>query len=111
MTPSPSTRGGDDYREFLDALTARLNAAGVPAMPSWPDAIDWLIEKANREWCGLCGGYGAFNRARSEPVPCIACGRKAEYAVLMPLDVLMPNEPSFSAPQRHGLRLIEGRGQ
>lgn len=69
-----------------------------------------LIQEQSAPRCGLCGGYGAFNRAKREPVPCIACGQKAEYAVLVPLDVLMPDEPSFAAPQRHGLRLIEGGG-
>lgn len=34
------------YERFIEELTAKLNAAGVPAMPSWPDAIDWLIERA-----------------------------------------------------------------
>jgi hypothetical protein len=28
-----------DYDAFIEGLTAKLNAAGVPAMPSWPDAI------------------------------------------------------------------------
>jgi hypothetical protein len=29
-------------REFQDELTKALNAHGVPAMPSWQDAIDYL---------------------------------------------------------------------
>lgn len=36
------------YCEFIDGLTAKLNEAGVPAMPSWPEAIDWLAERADR---------------------------------------------------------------
>jgi hypothetical protein len=31
-----------EHREFVDGLTEALNAHGVPAMPSWRDAIDWL---------------------------------------------------------------------
>lgn len=31
-----------EHREFVDGLTAALQAHGVPAMPSWRDAIDYL---------------------------------------------------------------------
>ncbi len=31
-----------------EELTAKLQAAGVPATPSWPDAIDWLIRENAR---------------------------------------------------------------
>lgn len=59
--------------------------------------------------CGLCGGYGAYNRDMHEPRPCIACGQEASYAVLMPVDVLDPEQPAFAGgEQRHGLRLIDG---
>jgi hypothetical protein len=34
------------YREFVDGLTEALNDAGVPAMPSWPDAIEYLVDMA-----------------------------------------------------------------
>jgi hypothetical protein len=33
------------YDDFIEGLTAKLNAAGVPAMPSWSDAIDYLIRE------------------------------------------------------------------
>jgi hypothetical protein len=32
----------DDLREFQEGLTKALNEHGVPAMPSWREAIDWL---------------------------------------------------------------------
>lgn len=31
-----------ELRGFVDGLTEALNDHGVPAMPSWGDAIDWL---------------------------------------------------------------------
>jgi hypothetical protein len=93
------------YAAFIEGLTSKLSAAGVPAMPSWPDAIDWLIERARREWCGLCGGYGAWNPVSKEAVPCMACGRKSEGMVLIACDVI---EVGDDPPQTGGLRLIEG---
>lgn len=32
----------EEHRAFVDALTQALNDHGVPAMPSWREAIDWL---------------------------------------------------------------------
>jgi hypothetical protein len=32
----------EEHREFVDGLTGALNAHGVPAMPSWREAIDYL---------------------------------------------------------------------
>ena len=32
----------DEYRAFVEGLTQALNEHGVPAMPSWREAIDWL---------------------------------------------------------------------
>lgn len=98
-----SSQSDKDYREFIEGLTAKLQAAGVPAMPSWPDAIDWLIEKARREWCGLCGGYGAYNPVTKRAVPCMACGRESDGMVLTAVEVV-----SDDRPQVGGLRLIEG---
>jgi len=34
----------DVHRRFQEGLTAALNAYGVPAMPSWRAAIDYLAE-------------------------------------------------------------------
>lgn len=34
-----------EYRDFLENLTRALNDAGVPAMPSWPDAIAYLVRQ------------------------------------------------------------------
>jgi hypothetical protein len=33
------------YADFLDALTRKLNDAGVPAMSSWPSAIEYMIRE------------------------------------------------------------------
>lgn len=95
------------YDEFIAALTAKLNEAGVPAMPAWPDAIDWLIEKARANWCGLCGGYGAWNPVTHQAVPCMACGRESEGLVLSAVEI---DEGQQLGPtvQRMGLRVIDG---
>lgn len=105
MTGPRSTQSDSRYQEFIEALTAKLQAAGVPAMPSWPDAIDWLIEKARREWCGLCGGYGAINEFTNEPVPCMACGKKSDGMVLV---VVSPYERAEPGEQKAGLRVLKG---
>jgi hypothetical protein len=34
-----------DLNGFRDGLTAALNAMGVPAMPSWPAAMEWIAER------------------------------------------------------------------
>jgi hypothetical protein len=54
----------EEHHAFVEALTQALNAHGVPAMPSWPEAIDWLAANGGRsEGCaedreeGYHGGY------------------------------------------------------
>jgi hypothetical protein len=43
MVPAEQLRGAvQALGEFRDGLTEALNAHGVPAMPSWREAIDWL---------------------------------------------------------------------
>ncbi len=51
--------------EFQEKLTQALNAAGVPAQPSWQEAIDYLVEReavnvgdAHQEgyWLGYVAG-------------------------------------------------------
>lgn len=37
-----------ELREFQEGLTKALNAHGVPAMPSWPEAIDYLARHAGQ---------------------------------------------------------------
>lgn len=40
-----------EYRAFVDGLTEALNAHGVPAMPSWREAIDYLAANGSSETC------------------------------------------------------------
>ena len=69
---------------------------------------DQGTEDANVTPCGLCGGYGAYNDIRREPVPCMACGKESDGLVLIPVEML--HEPRISPSQRGGLRLVEGGG-
>lgn len=39
----------EEHRAFIDSLTAALNAKGVPAMPSWQAAIDYLAEHGDED--------------------------------------------------------------
>jgi hypothetical protein len=49
-------RGDDEAAEFRDGLTRALNRHGVPAMPSWDAAIDWLAEHGSSS--GRIGSQG-----------------------------------------------------
>lgn len=45
------------HRAFVDGLTDALNSHGVPAMPSWREAIDYLARhggSAPRPFCPAC---------------------------------------------------------
>lgn len=51
------------HREFIDGLTAKLNAAGVPTTPTWPDVFRYLVARAERY------GDALHDIAQGETVP------------------------------------------
>jgi hypothetical protein len=43
VVPATQLAGAvEERREFVEGLTRALSDHGVPAMPSWREAIDWL---------------------------------------------------------------------
>lgn len=54
--------GRESHVEFVEALTTKLSSLGVPAMPSWPEAIDYLAEHGGSlcscETAAVCLGSG-----------------------------------------------------
>jgi hypothetical protein len=111
----PDPYAVDRLRRLAAERRDRLEDPGLtptdgPFDATWESAQDverHLDGDPPAGWCGLCGGYGAASE-RGEPRECIGCGKKAEFAIVMPLNMLNPDEPTFSGPQHHGLRLLDG---